>query len=194
MKKVDDLPIIFCLTQQDWDSWLQNHHGDTKGVWLKIAKKAGASYSSVSYSEALDSALCYGWIDGQKASFDGEHWLQKFTPRTPTSKWSKINCEKAAELLASGKMRPAGIREIERAKADGRWDVAYESQRNIAIPADFQQELDNNQKAQQFFSTLNSVNRYAILYRIQTAKKPETRAARIHKFIAMLADNQKIYP
>jgi len=194
MKKVDDLPIILCLTQQDWDTWLDNHHRDFKGVWLKIAKKAGADYSSVSYSEALDSALCYGWIDGQKASLDGEYWLQKFTPRTPTSKWSKINREKAMELLDSGRMRPAGIREMERAKADGRWDVAYESQRNIAIPADFQQELDNNQKAQQFFSTLNSVNRYAILHRIQTAKKPETRASRIRKFIAMLADNQKIYP
>jgi uncharacterized protein YdeI (YjbR/CyaY-like superfamily) len=182
------------LTQQDWGTWLDIYHGDSKGVWLKIAKKGGAGYSSVSYSEALDSALCYGWIDGQKASLDDEYWLQKFTPRTPTSKWSKINCEKAMELQGSGKMRPAGIREIERAKADGRWDVAYDSQRTIAIPADFQQELDNNQKAQQFFTTLNSVNRYAILYRIQTAKKPETRASRIRKFIAMLADNQKIYP
>jgi uncharacterized protein YdeI (YjbR/CyaY-like superfamily) len=194
MKKVDDLPITLCLTQQDWDTWLNNHHGGSKGVWLKIAKKGGLGNSSVSYSEALESALCYGWIDGQKAAFDGEYWLQKFTPRTPTSKWSKINREKATELLASGKMQPGGIREVERAKADGRWEAAYESQRNITIPADFQQELDNNQKAQQFFSTLNSVNRYAILYRIQTAKKPETRASRIRKFIAMLADNQKIYP
>jgi uncharacterized protein YdeI (YjbR/CyaY-like superfamily) len=194
MKKVDDLPIILCPTQQDWDTWLNSHHGDSKGVWLKIAKKGGVGNSSVSYSEALDSALCYGWIDGQKAAFNGEYWLQKFTPRTPTSKWSKINREKVLELLASGKMRPAGIQEIDRAKADGRWEAAYESQRNITIPADFQQELDNNQKAQQFFSTLNSVNRYAILYRIQTAKKPETRASRIRKFIAMLADNQKIYP
>jgi uncharacterized protein YdeI (YjbR/CyaY-like superfamily) len=194
MKKVDDLPITLCLTQPDWDTWLNNHHVDSRGVWLKIAKKGGAGNSSVSYSEALDSALCYGWIDGQKAAFDGEYWLQKFTPRTSKSKWSKINREKATELLASGKMKPAGIQEVERAKADGRWEAAYESQRNITIPADFQQELDNNQKAQQFFSTLNSVNRYAILYRIQTAKKPETRASRIRKFIAMLADNQKIYP
>jgi uncharacterized protein YdeI (YjbR/CyaY-like superfamily) len=194
MKKVDDLPIILCLTQQDWDTWLNNHHGDSRGAWLKIAKKGGAGNSSVSYAEALDSALCYGWIDGQKAAFDGEYWLQKFTPRTPTSKWSKINREKVLELLASGRMQPAGIQEIDRAKADGRWEAAYDSQRNITIPADFQQELDNNQKAQQFFSTLNSVNRYAILYRIQTAKKPETRASRIRKFIAMLADHRKIYP
>jgi uncharacterized protein YdeI (YjbR/CyaY-like superfamily) len=124
MKKVDDLPIILCLAQQDWDSWLHDHHRDSKGVWLKIAKKGGAGNSSVSYSEALDSALCYGWIDGQKASFDDEYWLQKFTPRTSTSKWSKINREKATELLDSGRMQPAGARELERAKADGRWEGA----------------------------------------------------------------------
>jgi uncharacterized protein YdeI (YjbR/CyaY-like superfamily) len=193
MKKADNLPIISFASQQDWEAWLEEHHADARGIWLKIAKK-GTGISSVSYLEALESALCYGWIDGQKASFDEQYWLQKFTPRGPKSMWSKINCEKATALLASGRMQPAGIRHIERAKADGRWDAAYDSQRKMTIPDDFQRELDNNQEAKTFFATLNSVNRYAILYRIQTAKKPETRAARISKFIAMLSEQQKIYP
>lgn len=193
MKKADDLPIISFATQQDWEAWLEEYHADMRGIWLKIAKKE-TRIPSVSYAEALESALCYGWIDGQKASFDEQYWLQKFTLRGPKSMWSKINCDKATTLLASGRMRPAGIRQVERAKADGRWDAAYESQSKMTIPDDFQWELDNNQKAKAFFDTLNSVNRYAILYRIQTAKKSETRSARISKFITMLSEHQKIYP
>jgi uncharacterized protein YdeI (YjbR/CyaY-like superfamily) len=193
MKNSDNLEVISFETQQDLEAWLKEHHTDTKGIWLKIAKKEALT-PSVSYSEALDSAICYGWIDGQKASFDDRYWLQKFTPRTARSIWSKVNCDKATALIAEGRMQPAGLRQVERAKFDGRWDKAYDSQSKITIPDDFQRELDNNPKAREFFNTLNSVNRYAILFRIQTAKKPETRSARIQKFIEMLSQHQKIYP
>ncbi len=180
-------------TQQDWEAWLNEHYADTKGIWLKIAKKE-TGIPSLSYAEALEVAICYGWIDGQKASFDAQYWLQKFTPRGPRSIWSKVNCDKATALLAEGRMQPAGIQQIERAKADGRWEAAYEAQSKITVPPDLQSELDKNQKAQDFFNTLDSRNRYAILFRIQTARKPETRSARIHKFVEMLSNNQKIYP
>jgi uncharacterized protein YdeI (YjbR/CyaY-like superfamily) len=193
MKNSDNLEVMSFETQQDLEAWLKEHHTDTKGIWLKIAKKEALT-PSVSYSEALDSAICFGWIDGQKASFDDKYWLQKFTPRTARSIWSKVNCEKATALIAEGRMQPAGLRQVERAKFDGRWDKAYDSQSKITIPDDFQRELDNNPKAREFFNTLNSVNRYAILFRIQTAKKPETRSARIQKFIEMLSQHQKIYP
>lgn len=193
MKKADTLPIVSFETQQDWERWLTEHHTETEGLWLKIAKK-GAGISSVNYAEALESAICYGWIDGQKASFDDRYWLQKFTPRRAKSIWSKVNCTKALALLAEGRMQQAGLRQVELAQADGRWEAAYESQSKITIPDDFQRELDNNPKAQEFFTTLNSVNRYAILFRIQTAKKPENRSARISTFIEMLANNQKLYP
>ena len=172
MKNTNDLAVLSFAIWQDWEAWLNEHHTDTKGVWLKIAKK-GTGISSVSYAEALDSALCYGWIDGQKASFDGLYWLQKFTPRGPKSMWSKVNCDKVAALQAEGRMQPAGLRQVELARADGRWDLAYDSQSKITVPADFQSELDKNQEAQAFFNTLNSVNRYAVLYRIQIANKPE---------------------
>ena len=193
MKKAETLPIISFETQQGWERWLTEHHTDTDGLWLKIAKKE-AGISSVNYAEALESAICYGWIDGQKASFDDKYWLQKFTQRRAKSIWSKVNCTKALALIAEGRMQPAGIRQVELAQADGRWESAYESQSKITIPDDFQKELDNNPKAQEFFTTLNSVNRYAILFRIQTAKKPETRSARISTFIEMLSNNQKLYP
>ncbi|MDQ6645183.1 MAG: YdeI/OmpD-associated family protein [Chloroflexota bacterium] len=193
MKKADTRPIISFETQQNWERWLTEHHTETEGLWLKIAKKE-AGISSVNYAEALESAICYGWIDGQKASFDDKYWLQKFTPRRAKSIWSKVNCSKALALIAEGRMQPAGIRQVELAQADGRWEAAYESQSKITIPDDFQRELDNNSKAQEFFTTLNSINRYAILFRIQTAKKPETRSARISTFIEMLANNQKLYP
>ncbi len=149
---------------------------------------------SVSYAEALESALCYGWIDGQKATFDEQYWLQKFSPRRPRSIWSKANCEKAMALIEAGRMQPAGLRQVELAKADGRWDQAYAAQSKIEVPDDLQSELDKNPTAKEFFNTLNSVNRYAILFRIQTAKKAETRAARIKKFVEMLARHETIYP
>ena len=193
MKNASDLPVMSFATWQDWEAWLKEHHADTNGVWLKIGKK-GTGISSVSYAEALDCALCYGWIDGQKASFDEQYWLQKFTPRGPRSMWSKVNCNKVAALIAEGRMQPAGLRQVELAQADGRWDLAYDSQSKITVPADFQSELDKNSQAQEFFNTLNSVNRYAILRRIQIAKKPETRSARVQKYIEMLLNRQKLYP
>jgi uncharacterized protein YdeI (YjbR/CyaY-like superfamily) len=193
MSNTDDLPTLSCETQGEWEAWLATHHADMPGVWLKIAKKA-AGTPSVSYAEALESALCYGWIDGQKASIDDAYWLQKFTPRRPKSGWSRVNREKAEALIAVGRMQPAGLRQVELAKADGRWAAAYHSQSTIEVPEDLQRELDTHPAARAFFGTLDSRNRYAILYRIQTAKKAETRAARIEKFVAMLAQGQKIYP
>jgi uncharacterized protein YdeI (YjbR/CyaY-like superfamily) len=189
----DDLPTLTFASQADWETWLDAQHASSRGVWIKIAKKA-TGVPSVSHAEALESALCYGWIDGQRVGFDDVYFLQKFTPRRPRSSWSRVNREKALELIAADRMRPAGLREVERAKADGRWDAAYEPQSAITVPDDLQRELDANPDAQAFFSTLDSRNRYAILYRIQTAKKAETRAARIQKFVAMLAQGQKIYP
>jgi uncharacterized protein YdeI (YjbR/CyaY-like superfamily) len=193
MKNSDTLPIKSFETQQNWEEWLKEHHAETQGVWLKIAKKE-ASTLSVTYAEALDSALCYGWIDGQKAAFDDKYWLQKFTPRAAKSIWSKVNCNKAEALIAEGRMQPAGLRQVELAKADGRWERAYESQSKITIPDDFQRALDNNPKARDFFNTLDSANRYAFLYRIQAAKKPETRSAKIQKFVEMLHQQQKLHP
>ena len=189
----DDLPIILFEAQREWEAWLSEHHAEARGAWLKIAKKE-AGTMSVSYAEALESALCYGWIDGQKAAFDEQYWLQKFSPRRPRSIWSKTNCGKAMALIEAGRMQPAGLRQVELAKADGRWDQAYAGQSKIEVPDDLQSELDKNPTAKEFFNTLNSVNRYAILFRIQTAKKAETRAARIKKFVEMLARHETIYP
>jgi uncharacterized protein YdeI (YjbR/CyaY-like superfamily) len=153
MKKPDPYPILSFENQQQWEAWLCDHHAESKGVWLKIAKKE-IVVASVSYVEALESALCYGWFDGQKASCDEQFWLQKFTPRGPKSIWSQINCDKTMKLLADSRMRPADIQQIEQAQADGRWQTAYASQRTITVPADFQTELDKHPEAGEFFSTL----------------------------------------
>ena len=193
MKSSSDAPILLFESPEQWEQWLKEQHATSSGVRLQIAKK-GAGQPTVSYAEALDIALCYGWIDGQKGALDDQFWLQKFTPRRPKSVWSKINTQKATALIEQGKMQPAGLKEVEAAKRDGRWDAAYQSQRNSELPEDFQAELDKNPEAKAFFATLNSVNRYAIHYRVQSAKKAETRRARIEKFIAMLNDHQKIYP
>jgi uncharacterized protein YdeI (YjbR/CyaY-like superfamily) len=187
-----DLPIIHFESQRDWEKWLEENHASSGGVWIKFAKK-DSGIDSVSYPQALDIALCYGWIDGQKASFDDGFWLQRFTRRGPKSKWSKINCKKATELIASGKMKASGIKEIELARQDGRWEKAYESQSKIAVPDDLQKKLDENPRAREFFADLDSKNRYAILYRIHDAKKPETRLRRIEKFIIMLKEGKKIH-
>lgn len=177
----------------DWQDWLESEHACSAGVWLKIAKKSAAQHT-VSYSEALDVALCFGWIDGQKRALDDEYWLQRFTPRKPGSRWSKINTDKAAALITSGRMRKAGLREIEHAKADGRWDQAYAGQRTITVPDDLRLALHANPQAAEFFATISGVNRYAILYRIGTAKRPETRARKIAQYVQMLADHETIYP
>lgn len=191
--KAAALSIELFEQQKDWTAWLKKNHGKSAGVWLRLAKK-GAGQASVSYQEALESALCYGWIDGQKKGDDENYWLQKFTPRSARSIWSKINRDKALLLAESGRMAPAGLKEIERAKADGRWEAAYDSASKSTVPADFQAALDASPRALAFFSTLDSGNRYALLFRIQTAKKPETRAKRIQDFTQMLERHEKFHP
>ena len=188
-----DLPIVPFASRDAWEAWLEEHHAASDGLWLKIAKK-GSGIETVSYAEALEVALCYGWIDGQKASFDQDYWLQRFTPRRPRSKWSKVNRQKATELIEAGRMKPAGLREVERAKADGRWEAAYDAQSTATVPADLSRALEKNDRAREFFAKLDSRNRYAILYQIQDAKRPETRARRIEKYVAMLSEQKKLYP
>jgi uncharacterized protein YdeI (YjbR/CyaY-like superfamily) len=189
----DDLPIVLFASPPDFEAWLEENHADADGFWLKIAKK-GSGVESVSYAEALELALCFGWIDSQKRGFDEKHFLQRFTPRRPRGKWSLINREKAEGLIEAGAMRPAGLAEVEAAKADGRWEAAYEGQRNAKVPDDLQRELDANRAAREFFATLDSANRYAIVYRLNDAKKPQTRERRLRKFVEMLARGEKIHP
>ncbi len=188
-----DLPVLPFERQKDWAVWLAKNHATSSGVWLKLAKKA-SGIRSVTYDEALEVALCYGWIDGQKKSHDETSWLQKFTPRGARSIWSKVNTEKAQRLIESGQMKPAGLKAIESAKQDGRWDAAYAPQSKAAVPDDLQVELDRNARAKAFFATLDSRNRYAILHRIHTARKAETRAKRIEQFVRMLENREKLYP
>lgn len=187
------LPIIPFESPAAWEAWLDEHHASSDGLWIKIARKA-TGIRTVTYAEALETALCYGWIDGQKASFDEDYWLQRFTPRRPRSKWSKVNREGATRLIEAGRMKPAGLQEVERARADGRWDAAYDAQSTATVPEDLRRALDAEPAASAFFETLNSVNRYAILYQIADAKRPETRTRRIEKFVAMLAEGKKLYP
>jgi len=188
-----ELPIIPFASREAWESWLEEEHAASEGLWLKIAKR-GSGIETVTFVEALDVALCYGWIDSQADKVDGNYWLQRFTPRKPRSKWSQVNRGKVARLIEAGRMRPAGLREVERAKADGRWDAAYEPPSTATVPDDLRAELEKNVAAREFFETLNSTNRYAILHRIQDARKPETRARRIAKYVAMLAEGKKLYP
>ena len=190
--KSTDLPILPFASKKNWADWLAKQQDKSAGVWLKLAKK-DSGIPSITYEEALDVALCYGWIDGQKKGFDDQYWLQKFTPRGPKSIWSKINTEKVERLIASGEMKSAGLKAIEAAKKDGRWDAAYASQKNISIPEDFQAALDKNKKAKTFFGTLKSAERYSFLFRIHHAKKPETRTKRVQQFVEMLERGEKIH-
>jgi len=185
--------VVSFATPVEWEAWLARDHARSGGVWLKIAKKAAAD-TTVTYAEALEAALCYGWVDGQKDKLDDDYWLQRFTPRRRKSKWSKINASKAEQLIRDGKMQPAGLHEVEQAKADGRWAEAYAGQRTAVVPPDLQAALDANPAAKAMFETLRGANRYAILYRVQDAKRPETRTRRIEQFVAMLADGKTIYP
>lgn len=188
----DARPVLPFRSPAEWESWLEENHADAAGLWLKIAKKA-SGIETVTHAEALDVALCFGWIDGQRGRLDDDWFLQRFTPRRARSRWSQINRDKVEQLIADGKMRPAGLREIERAKADGRWDAAYASQSTIEVPDDLQQALDANPAAKEFFATLSGSNRYAVLYRIHDAKRAETRTRRIEKFVAMLARGETIH-
>lgn len=186
----DGLPVLSFETMEAFAEWIEAHITDA-GLWLKIAKK-GSGVQTISYAQGLDVALCYGWIDGQKQAYDGQYFLQRFTPRRAKSVWSKINVTKVAELIQAGKMQPAGLAAMEAAKADGRWDAAYDGARTMAIAEDFAAMLEANPGAKAFWATLNKTNMYAFNYRIQSAKKPGTRQARIEKFIAMLNEGKTI--
>lgn len=188
-----EYPQLRFESAKAWDDWLAKNHQSAAGVWAVLAKKA-SGVPSVGYPEVLDIAISYGWIDGQRQALDDTHYLQKFTPRGPRSRWSKINRDKATRMIESGEMKLAGLREVERAKADGRWAAAYDGQGTAGVPDDLQKALDANPAAKEFFATLNSQNRYAVLYRVNDAKRPETRARRIVQFVEMLARGEKLYP
>lgn len=193
MSKGSDLPVLPFASREAWSRWLEEHHSGAEGVWIQFAKK-GSGLQSVTYEQAVEVALCYGWIDGQTRRLDESHWLQRFTPRRPKSRWSKVNRERAERLISRGEMRPAGLREVERARQDGRWDAAYDPPSTATVPEDLLRELERNAGAREAFERLDGRNRYAILYRIGEAKRPETRARRIAKFVAMLAEGREPYP
>ena len=188
----DGNPKIPFASAAEWERWLEDNHTSSDGVWIKMAKK-GADIESVRYPEVLESAICFGWIDARREALDERYFLQRFTPRRQRSRWSRINREKAERLITDGRMRPAGLAEVERAKTDGRWKAAYEGQKRSTVPDDLQRELDARPKAKAFFVELSSQNRYAIIYRLNDAKKPETRARRLAKFVAMLEAGETIH-
>ena len=189
---MSDDPVAFASAEA-WEAWLAEHHADADGIWVKFAKKA-SGIPTVVYKEAVHEALRYGWIDGHTKRVDDDWYIQRFTPRRARSRWSKINCAKAEALIASGAMQPAGLAEVERAKADGRWEAAYDAPSTATVPDDLRAALDRDRAASELFERLDSTNRYAILHRLQDAKKPETRARRIEKFVAMLSRGETIYP
>ncbi|HWS00069.1 MAG TPA: YdeI/OmpD-associated family protein [Prolixibacteraceae bacterium] len=191
--KKTELPIIPFSSQEEWEKWLEANHAISDGIWLQIYKK-GSGIPSVVYSEALDEALCYGWIDGQLKSGDEKFYLQRFTPRRPRSTWSKRNIEHVARLEQQGKMKSSGWKAIEKAKADGRWENAYDSQANFKVPEDLLEELSKNQKSLEFFESLNKLNRYAICWRIQSAKNPVIRTKRMKMILEMLTKGEKFHP
>lgn len=187
-----DLPILSFKSQKDWASWLAKNHTASNGIWLRFFKK-DSGVPSVTYAEALDEALCYGWIDGRLDPYDEKSWLRRFTPRRPRSPWSKRNIEHVNRLTAAGRMKPAGLKEVEAAKKDGRWEKAYDPQGAMELPADFLQALAKDKKAKAFFESLNRANHYAIAWRLQTAKRPETRARRMQAILAMLKKGEKFH-
>ena len=186
-------PILAFDDATGWERWLEENHATSSGAWLRFARK-GSGEATVTYAEAVEVALCFGWIDGQAKRLDERAWIQKFTPRRPKSVWSRINRERAEALMRQGRMRPAGLAAIEAARADGRWDAAYDSPANATIPDDLRTALEASPTARANFEALNGTNRYAILFRLQTAKKPETRQRRLEKFITMLERGEKLYP
>jgi uncharacterized protein YdeI (YjbR/CyaY-like superfamily) len=188
----DQLPIMSFATPAELEEWMEQQHAGSEGLWLKIAKK-GSGVTSVSYAEALEVALCFGWIDSQKRGFDERCFLQRFTPRRPRGRWSRINREKAEALIAAGRMRPTGLAQVEAARADGRWEAAYEGQHRAEVPPDLQRELDASPAAREFFARLDSANRYAIVYRLGEAKQQATRERRLRKFVAMLERGERIH-
>ncbi|QNP40479.1 YdeI/OmpD-associated family protein [Lysobacter solisilvae (ex Woo and Kim 2020)] len=189
--QVKEFPIKLFRTRAAWEKWLAAH-GDAPGVWVQVAKKDSGE-TSVSQNEAIEGALCHGWIDGQKRAMDEAFYLLRFTPRRPRSVWSKINIAKVEQLIASGRMQPAGLREVEAAKRDGRWDAAYEGSSRMEVPQELADALATSERARGFFEQLDRTNRYAFCWRVHTAKKPETRRARAEKFVAMMARGEKIH-
>jgi uncharacterized protein YdeI (YjbR/CyaY-like superfamily) len=192
MSEKADLPILQFDDQAKWAEWLEDNDTDSAGAWLKLAKK-GAGVTTVTYGEALEEALCHGWIDGQVARHDERFYLQRFTPRTKRSKWSANNRDKVERLIAEGRMKPAGLKAVEAARADGRWDAAYPAQSEATVPEDLKQALDQNPKAKAFFETLSSQNRYAFLFRLHGVKRADTRAKRIAQYVEMLADHRTFH-
>jgi uncharacterized protein YdeI (YjbR/CyaY-like superfamily) len=190
---IPQIPTEQFETYEDFQKWMAKNHDKSDGVWLKFAKK-NSGEKSVNYQEAIEVALCYGWIDSLVKRFDDKFYLQKFTPRRAKSIWSKINVEKAEKLTKEHKMQPAGQKQIDLAKTDGRWEAAYEGQSKMQVPEDFQKALNKNKKAKEFFEKLNSSNRYAILFRLHHYKKPETRTVNIKKFVIMLEEGKKLHP
>jgi uncharacterized protein YdeI (YjbR/CyaY-like superfamily) len=186
-----ELEILQCIDEAEWERWLQDRHGESPGVWLKIAKRS-AGIQTVNHDEALEVAICFGWIDGQVRSHDERFFLQRFTPRSRRSKWSQINTQKALELIAAGRMREAGHAQINAAQADGRWDAAYEPQSRATVPEDLQAELDRNPAAAEFFATLTGSRRYAFLHRLHNVKTPKARARRISSYIELLSDGRTL--
>lgn len=189
----DDLPQLAFASDAEWEAWLEENHGRWPGIWIVIAKK-GSGIDSVRYPEVLETALCFGWIDGRRRRLDEQRFLQRFTPRRQRSRWSQINREKAEQLIGEGRMRPAGHAEVEAARADGRWEAAYAGQRRAPVPPDLERELAARPAAAEFFARLSSQNRYSILYRLDDAKRPETRAKRLAQFVAMLEAGETIHP
>jgi uncharacterized protein YdeI (YjbR/CyaY-like superfamily) len=192
-EKKDTLPVIGFSSIEEWNAWLDAQPRTSSGVWLKLGK-AASRRASLSRQEAIDGALCHGWIDGQLKPYDDAHWLVRFTPRRRASKWSQVNRDRALELMGLGRMTAAGLDEVERARRDGRWDAAYAPQSKATVPPDLQAALDANPAAQRHFDHLDSRNRYAVLYRVHEAKKSETRAQRIARFVDMLSRGESIYP
>jgi uncharacterized protein YdeI (YjbR/CyaY-like superfamily) len=188
----DGKPIVAFASHEEWEAWLEREHASSDGVWVKFAKK-DSGVPTVVYADAVESALCYGWIDSQVKSLDERFYLQKFTPRRAKSKWSQINREKIEELMKQGRMKPAGLEQVELAKADGRWDAAYASPASLEVPADLEARLEASPTASESWAGLNKSNRYAIVYQLEDAKKPETRARRLEKFVAMLERGEKLY-
>ena len=187
-----DLPVKLFKTPDAWSKWLDANHAKSSGIWMRIAKK-DADITSINYAEALDVALCYGWIDGQKRPLDASSWLQRFTPRGPRSLWSKVNTGKAQVLIDSGRMRPPGLAAIASAKASGRWESAYQPSSTATVPPELQAALDRNPKAKAFFETLRGANRYALIFRVSSAKKPETKAKRVADFVARLERGETLW-
>ncbi|HEX9130218.1 MAG TPA: YdeI/OmpD-associated family protein [Gemmatimonadaceae bacterium] len=179
-------------TRKDFDAWLEKNHKTSPALWVRMARK-GSGIKSITYAEGVEVALCYGWIDAQKLPESETTWLQRFVPRRPRSIWSKVNREKALALIANGQMTPAGLVEIERAKTDGRWEAAYDSQAGASVPPDFEEALERHPKAKAFFKTISAANRYAITWRLQTAKRAETRAKRMRSFIEMLEKGETLH-